>query len=188
VKDPAALATLDDLSALMRRARRGDDEAYRRLLGQVAIWLRAVVRRGLASAGRGPAESEDIVQEALLAVHLKRETWDPSRPVGPWLRAIARHKLADHLRRRGFHDHVDIDDWADAPELAVETETPDVIDSRRLLASLPERQRAIVREISLEGHSAADVAARLGMTEGAVRVALHRALKALAAFYRREQP
>ena len=182
------MAAPDDLSALMRLARQGDDEAYRRLLGQVAVWLRAVVRRGLVSAGRGPAESEDVVQETLLAVHLKRETWDPSRPIGPWLRAIARHKLADHLRRRGFHDHVDIDEWSNAPELAVEVETPAAIDSRRLLASLPERQRTIVQEISLEGHSAADVAARLGMSEGAVRVALHRALKALAAFYRREQP
>ena len=182
------MAAPDDLSALMRLARQGDDAAYRRLLGEVAVWLRAVVRRGLVSAGRGPAESEDIVQETLLAVHLKRETWDASRPIAPWLRAIAHHKLADHLRRRGFHDHVDIDEWSNAPELAVEVETTDGIDSQRMLASLPDRQRTIVQEISLEGHSAADVAARLGMSEGAVRVALHRALKALAAFYRQEQP
>jgi len=182
------LADPDDLSALMRSARQGDDEAYRRLLGRVAIWLRMVVRRGLVSAGRGPTESEDIVQETLLAMHLKRDTWDGQRPIEPWLRAIARHKLADHLRRRGFHDHVDIDDWSNSLEVAVEVEAPAAIDSRRLLDSLPERQRTIVQEISLEGHSAADVASRLGMSEGAVRVALHRALKALAAFYRRERP
>lgn len=172
----------------MRSARRGDDEAYRRLLVRVAVWLRTVVRRGLARTGRGMEESEDIVQETLLAMHLKRDTWDEARPIEPWLRAIARHKLADHLRRRGFRDHVDIDDWSNAPELAVDAEAPAVVDSQRLLASLPERQRAIVRGISLEGRSAADVASRLGMSEGAVRVALHRALKALAAFYRRELP
>lgn len=172
----------------MRLARQGDEEAYRRLLVRVAVWLRVVVRRGLVSAGRGPAESEDIVQETLLAMHLKRDIWDASRPVEPWLHAIARHKLADHLRRRGFHDHVDIDDWSNALEVSVDVEAPAAIDSRRLLESLPERQRTIVQEISLEGHSAADVAARLGMSEGAVRVALHRALKALAAFYRREKP
>lgn len=172
----------------MRSARQGDDEAYRRLLGRVAIWLRMVVRRGLVSAGRGPAESEDIVQETLLAMHLKRDTWDERRPIEPWLRAIARHKLADHLRRRGFHDHVDIDDWSNSLKVAVEVGAPAAIDSRLLLDSLPERQRTIVREISLEGRSAADVASRLGMSEGAVRVALHRALKALAAFYRREHP
>jgi RNA polymerase sigma-70 factor (ECF subfamily) len=182
------LAGLDDLSALMRSARQGDDDAYRRLLGRVAVWLRVVVRRGLVSAGRGPAESEDIVQETLLAVHLKRDSWDESRPIEPWLYAIARYKLTDHLRRRGFHDHVDIDDWSNSLQVAVEVETPAAIDSRRLLESLPERQRAIVQQISLEGRSAAEVAAGLGMSEGAVRVALHRALRALAAFYRRERP
>jgi len=140
------------------------------------------------SAGRGPAESEDIVQESLLAIHLKRDSWDESRPIEPWLRAIARHKLTDHLRRRGFHDHVDIDDWSNSLEVAVDVEAPAVVDSRLLLESLPERQRVIVHQISLEGRSASDVAARLGMSEGAVRVALHRALKTLAAFYRREHP
>ena len=170
----------------MRAARQGNDEAYRRLLVRVAVWLRVVVRKGLARAGRGPAESEDIVQEALLAMHLKRETWDEARPIEPWLRAIARYKLADHLRRRGFHDHVDIDEWSNSLAVAIEVEAPAAIDSRKLLDSLPQRQRTIVQEISLEGRSAADVASRLGMSEGAVRVALHRALKALATFYRRQ--
>ena len=55
------------------------------------------------------------MQETLLAMHLKRDTWDEAQPLEPWLRAIARHKLADHLRRRGFRDHVDIDDYADSP-------------------------------------------------------------------------
>ena len=182
------MADLNDLSALMRSARQGDDEAYRRLLGEVAVWLRVVVRRGLVLTGRGAADCEDIVQETLLAMHLKRDTWDETQPIEPWLRAIARYKLADHLRRGGWHDHVDIADWEDSLELAVDVEAPTVIDSRRLLDSLPERQRRIVQEISLEGQSAAAVASRLGMSEGAVRVALHRALKAMAAFYRRGGP
>ncbi len=172
----------------MRSARRGDDQAYRDFLVRVSLRLRAMARRGLAAAGRGPAESEDIVQEALLAIHLKRDSWDEHRPIEPWLAAIARYKLADHLRRRGYRDHVDIDDWADSLAVAVEEDAPAAIDSRRLLGSLPDRQRRIVEQISLEGHSASDVASRLGMTEGAVRVALHRALKALAAFYRKESP
>ena len=146
------------------------------------------MRRGLVAAGRGIGDSEDIVQETLLAMHLKRETWDEAQPIGPWLRAIARHKLVDHLRRRGFHDHLDIDDYADSPQAAVEIDSAAGIDSRQMLASLPERQRRIVEEMSLEGRPAADVAARLGMSEGAVRVALHRALKALAAIYRRDRP
>ena len=120
-------------------------------------------------------------------MHLKRDTWDETQSLEPWLRAIARHKLADHLRRRGFRDHVDIDDYANSLEAAVDV---DAIRNDRLPAaagSLPERQRRIVEEISLEGRRAADVAARLGMSEGAVRVSLHRALKALAASYRRDR-
>ena len=179
------MADPTDLSALMRRARQGDDEAYRRLLGHVSLWLRAVVRRGLLAAGRGPADCEDVVQEALLAMHLKRDTWDETQPIEPWLRAIARYKLIDHLRRRGFHDHLDIDDYAD--EIAVTADADAAVDSGALLASLPERQRRIVEEISLEGRRAAEVAERLGMSEGAVRVTLHRALKALATAYRRGQ-
>lgn len=168
----------------MRLARQGDDEAYRRLLLLVAAWLRAVVRRGLVAAGRSTADAEDVVQETLLAMHLKRDTWDATQPVEPWVRAIARHKLVDHLRRRGFHDHLDIDALAGSLPAAGAPDAAAAIDSQRLLAGLPERQRRIVEEISLEGRRAAEVAARLGMSEGAVRVALHRALKALAAAYR----
>jgi RNA polymerase sigma-70 factor (ECF subfamily) len=171
----------------MRSARQGDDEAYRRLLGLVSLWLRSVIRRGLAAAGRSEADCEDVVQETLLAMHLKRGTWDDSQPLEPWLRAIARHKLVDYLRRRGFRDHVDIDDYANSPEAAVSEDASATLDSRRLLAGLPERQRRIVEEMSLEGRPAAEVAVSLGMSEGAVRVSLHRALKALAACYRRDR-
>lgn len=118
-------------------------------------------------------------------MHLKRDTWDETQPLEPWLRAIARHKLVDHLRRRGYRDHVSIDDQVDC---LVATSDPDAdarSDSRRLLEGLPDRQRRIVEEISLEGRRAAEVAVRLGMSEGAVRVTLHRALKALAAVYRK---
>ena len=181
------MADPDELSALMRLARQGDDEAYRRLLLLLAAWLRAVVRRGLVAAGRGPADCEDVVQETLLAMHLKRDTWDEAQPIGPWVRAIARHKLLDHLRRRGFHDHLDIDDHIESLALSDEPDADTAIDSQRLLAGLPPRQRRIVEEISIEGRRAAEVARLLGMSEGAVRVALHRALKALAAAYRRGQ-
>ncbi len=181
------MADPSDLAAMMRLARQGDDDAYRQLLARVSVWLRLVVRQGLATAGRSAADCEDVVQETLLAMHLKRETWDETQPLEPWLRAIARHKLIDHLRRRGVHDHVDIDDCLDLPETAAAPDPAAGIDSRRLLATLPERQRRIVEGISMEGRRAAEVAQTLGMTENAVRVALHRALKALATVYRRDR-
>jgi RNA polymerase sigma-70 factor (ECF subfamily) len=181
------LADQGDLSTLMRLARQGNEEAYRQLLGRVSLWLRNVVRRGLVAAGRSAADCEDVVQETLLAMHLKRDTWDETQPLEPWLRAIARHKLTDHLRRRGFRDHVRIDDRIECLAVAVDPDADARTDSRRLLESLPDRQRRIVEEISLEGRRAAEVAVRLGMSEGAVRVTLHRALKALAAVYRKGQ-
>jgi len=182
------LSSSKDLAALMRSARGGDEEAYRRLLGHLAVWLRGVARRGLVRAGLGVEESEDIVQDTLLAMHLKRDTWDDGQPLEPWLRAIAHHKLVDHLRRRGFREHLDIDEHADtlaAPQAAEESAS---VDARQLLQGLPGRQRTIVEAISIEGHSARDVGQRLGMSEGAVRVTLHRALKKLAVAYRRGQP
>lgn len=178
------MSTPGDLSTLMRAARRGDDDAYRRLLTAVAAWLRGIARRGLATAGRGIDDSEDIVQETLLAMHLKRDTWDETQPIEPWLRAIAHHKLVDHLRRRGFAPHVDIEDLADTLAAPDGGDADGAADARHLLSGLPERQRRIVESISMEGESAREVGVRLGMSEGAVRVALHRALKALATAYR----
>jgi RNA polymerase sigma-70 factor (ECF subfamily) len=185
---PHALSSSKDLSALMRAARGGDDAAYRLLLGRVAVWLRSVARRGLVRAGYGVEDSEDIVQETLLALHLKRDTWDEQQPLEPWLRAIAHHKLVDQLRRRGFREHVDIDDHAETLASPQTAEPGASADARQMLSCLSERQRHIVEAISIEGFSARDVGVRLGMSEGAVRVALHRALKLLAAVYRGQRP
>ena len=170
----------------MRAARQGDAAAYRRLLLDVAVWLRTVARRSLSAAGRPGEDCEDIVQETLLAMHLKRDTWDDTQPLAPWLRAIARHKLVDHLRRRGFTDHVDIDDHIDVLA-APAAEEGSAIDAGRMLAALPVRQREIVQGISIEGRSAGELGNQLGMSEGSVRVTLHRALKALAVIYRKDR-
>jgi RNA polymerase sigma factor (sigma-70 family) len=98
----------------------------------------------------------------------------------PWVRAIAQNKLIDNLRRRGRRVHVPIDDVSDALAVNEESAVSDGIDAERILAKLQGRQRDIVQAISIEGATARQVADRLGMTEGAVRVALHRALKSIA--------
>jgi RNA polymerase sigma-70 factor, ECF subfamily len=170
----------EDLSTLMRAANRGDASAYRRLLDALASSLRAGARRGLARAGRGPEDAEDIVQETLLAIHLKRHTWDESQPLEPWVRAIAHHKLVDGLRRRGFRQHLPIEDYEEILSVPAEPVALSAVECAELLSRLPGRQRQIVQAISIEGRSAREVGDRLGMTEGAVRVALHRALKGLA--------
>ncbi|MBI1204192.1 MAG: sigma-70 family RNA polymerase sigma factor [Rhodopseudomonas sp.] len=165
---------------MMRAANRGDAESYERLLRQIAAALRPVVRRGLARAGRSGADIEDIVQEVLLAVHLKRHTWDDARPIEPWIHAIARYKVIDALRRRDGNFDLPIEDFAET--LAAEEETPRLSsgEAERHLARLPEGQRAVVSAIAVEGAAIAEVAVRLNMSVGAVRVALHRGLAALA--------
>ncbi len=178
------MSSSQDLSALMRSTRAGDEAAYRQLLGLVAVWLRGVARRGLVRAGLGVEDSEDIVQETLLAMHVKRDTWDESQPLELWLRAIAHHKVIDHLRRRGFREFVDLDEQAETLAAPAGPDEGTTADARQMLSALPERQRVIVQAISIEGHSAGDVGRKLGMSEGAVRVALHRALKLLAQSYR----
>lgn len=175
----------EDLTQLMQAANRGDAAAYRRLLDRLAPWLRGIVRRSLAQMNRGPEEAEDIVQETLIAIHLKRQTWDERQPLEPWARAIAHHKLVDALRRRGMREHVDIDDVAEVLGTPAPQEEAAGGDLARLLATLGERQRRVVEAIAIEGRSAREVAVELGASEVAVRVALHRALKALAAAYRR---
>src|SRR5258708_22530525 len=147
----------------MRLARSGDDEAYRRLLIHVAVWLRGVARRGLVRAGRSVEDGEDIVQETLLVMHLKRDSWDATQPLEPWLRAIARHKLIDHLRRKGFRNHVDIDEHAGTLAAPQPAEAGAPAGAPQMLFSLPELPRLIVRAIPIVVHSARADRRRLGL-------------------------
>jgi RNA polymerase sigma-70 factor, ECF subfamily len=170
---------------LMRAGLAGDAASYRRLLAGIAPFVRAVVRRSFVRGGLGSVDVEDVVQDVLLAVHLKRHTWDPALPLAPWLGAVTRHKAIDAFRRGGLRQHVgQIVDRHHHPHAAA----PEPVrgDTARMLAALPERAERIVRAIALEERTAADVGRELGMSETAVRVALHRALKALAAKFRGE--
>src|SRR5215472_17629475 len=132
----------------MRSAISGDSAAYHRLLKAITPVLRAAARRGLSRAGQGVDQAEDIVQEILLAVHLKRHTWDANAPFAPWLFAIARNKLIDALRRRGKRVFVNIDDFAEtlADQPAQETASPTEVAAQ--LQSLPARQREVLQSIA----------------------------------------
>ncbi|MCR8723048.1 sigma-70 family RNA polymerase sigma factor [Frigidibacter sp. ROC022] len=166
----------DRWADLLRRANRGDRAAYAQVLGEIAPVLRRVVQA--RSPGRAE-EVEDVLQEVLLAVHAKRHTWRETEPVTPWLYAIARYKAADAGRRRRGGNSVPIDDLA---EVLPDESFGEVMAGRdlgRMLAGIDDRSAGIVRALAVEGNSAAEVGARLGMTEGAVRVAYHRAMTRL---------
>lgn len=175
-------------AAWMQAGISGDAVAYRRFLVTITPHLRSVARYRCRKFGASDGDAEDVVQEVLLAIHLKRGTWDQSRPIGPWIAAIVRNKLINTLRRRGRQVIVPIEDVIDT--LGTEEHADDLPpgDMDSLLAKLNGPQRTIVQSISIDGSSVRETARKLGMTEGAVRVALHRALKKLAAFYRSQIP
>jgi len=177
-----------DLDKLMRAANRGDADAYRHLLRLLAPLLRVFSRRALLRPGTSTEDVEDIVQETLLAMHLKRHTWIETQPLLPWVRAIAHNKLVDHLRRSGRGQHVPIDAFEDLLVADEATSAANGLDAEIAIEKLKGRQRDVVVAISLEGRSAREVGERLGMTEGAVRVVLHRALRSLSKALRTDQP
>jgi RNA polymerase sigma-70 factor (ECF subfamily) len=168
-------------ASLLNAANAGDAGAYRRLLLQVTPVLRAFARRGLARASLSDTDAEDVVQETLLAIHLKKQTFDGTAQAGPWILAIARHKMIDTLRRRGRRLDIPIDEFSEL--LASAESEPDMLIAGvdRHLDNLAPGQRKVLRAIAVDGASIDEAAARLSMTKGAVRVALHRGLAALAA-------
>ena len=176
----------DEWTGLMRSTMAGDNAAYHRLLKAVTPVLRAASRRGLTRAGQSPDQAEDIVQDILLAVHLKRHTWDVNAPFAPWLFAIARNKLIDALRRRGKRVFVNIDDFAETLPEQPKAETASAAEVTAQLNTLPQRQREVLQSIAVESASIKDTAKKFAMSEGAVRVALHRALASLTAKLREQ--
>ncbi len=164
-----------ELAGLLSAAIAGDEKAYAGFLVRVAALVRGFVRRRT----QGGIDPEDVVQETLLAIHLKRHTWREDAPVLPWVYAISRYKLIDAFRRRGRRIEVDVDDFADSIAQP-EAETLSERDLSRALEGLPPGQRSVVSAISVDGRSIGETAGQLGMSEGAVRVALHRGLAAIA--------
>ena len=165
---------------LMDQSLEGNTEAYQRLLVLLTVSVRNAVRGRARFAG---IEAEDVVQEVLLALHLKRNTWVRGTPISPWVAAIARNKIVDALRRRGRRAEVPLEDVLETLCTEETYGEEQAHDLERALGKLNPRQREVVRAVSLEGHTALEVAERLQMTEGAVRVTLHRSLKVLAATF-----
>ena len=166
-----------ELKVLMIASLGGDAGAYRALLGDLRLRLAAYFHRRLR---RDADDVEDLVQDSLIAIHTRRETWDRDQALTPWVYAIARYKLIDHYRRAGRRVMVPLDDLPG--ELRAE-DVSAAADARRdvdtALAGLPERTRRLLRDLKIQELSVAETAARAGMSEGAVKVAAHRGLRTL---------
>lgn len=158
----------------------GDAVAYQAFLKDMSAHLRAFFKRRLVSL---PDEIEDLVQETLLALHNQRHTYQSSQPLTAWVHAIARYKLIDLFRSRGSRESLH-DPLEDDLQLFAASDT-DACDARRdlgcLLGQLPDNQRLPIVHMKLEGLSVIETAEATGMSESAVKVGVHRGLKALAA-------
>ena len=160
----------------MVAAQAGDRSAQTQLLTTLAGRLRAYFTRRLAGDS---SQAEDLVQETLLAIHLKRATFDPRQNFTPWAYAIARYKLIDFVRRSGGRRDIPLEDAgelfaADNPEEGAVQRDVGV-----LIARLPARQQALLRDVKLRGYSMEEAATRAGMSVTAVKVSVHRAMKRL---------
>lgn len=165
------------LDALMVAAQRGDEVAYRALLKALAVALRGFFSRRLGA----DAAVEDLVQDTLIAIHERRGTYDPDRPFAAWFFAIARYKLIDHLRAARRTAAVSAEALETVADEDRETATSARLDLERLMEALPERTRDLMRTVKIEGRSVAEASHASGLSPVAIRVLLHRAVKAMSA-------
>lgn len=171
-----------ELRALMKASLAGDAPAHHALLNRLAANLRAYYKARLARIGRSATEAEDLTQEALMAIHTRRHTYDPAEPLTPWVYAIARYKLIDHLR----HTRASMTDLPieDAEQLMAHDDyagAESTSDMAKLLNGLPEKMRRAIQAVKLDGLSVVEAASQCGMSESAVKVNVHRGMKALVA-------
>lgn len=159
----------------MQASLTGDARAHRALL----VALLPVLRRYFARKVSNDADVDDLVQMTLIAVHERRDTYDPARPFSPWLFAVARYKMVDQFRRT--RSHVGLDDIG---EIADEHDFGEAVTARldveAQLATLTAKQAAAVRATRIEGLSVAEAAERDGISQSDVKISVHRGLKALA--------
>ena len=183
VADP--LDTRDEaFRLLMQQAQAGDAEAYATLLQHVTVRVRQMVRarrRGLSHE-----HVEDLAQDVLMSLHAARATYDPDRPFGPWLSAIVRYRLVDAARRygrQGAHEVAVADPTVTFGERAANTEADGTQGDAESLAeaiqALSPGQRQAIELLKLQEMSLKEASAATGLSQGALKLATHRAMTAL---------
>jgi len=165
----------------MRAAQQGDAAAYAEVLRLCVPLIKRVVNSGRHFG----LETDDIVQDVLISLHSVRHTYDPDRPFAPWLASITRHRVIDAQRRRS---RIDKNETA-VPEIP-ETFSGDQANwdvegrgdpklLKRAIEDLPAGQRQAVELLKLKEMSLKEASVASGMSIAALKVAMHRGLKAL---------
>jgi RNA polymerase sigma factor (sigma-70 family) len=165
--------------AMMIAAQGGDASSYHHLLSEVAVWLRRYYARRLP-----PAVIDDAIQDTLVAIHEKRHTYDPTRPFGAWLAAIARYKWIDALRSLKMKPTEALDD--DIPVADHEEAITSAWSLERLLATLKPGQSQVIRLVKLQGLSIEEASKATGQSAPLVKVNIHRGLERLRSLVRSE--
>lgn len=154
----------------------GNSTAYRTLLDELSRLLKQYFMRRLYSGGI--TDAEDLVQEVLLAIHTRRITYNRDLALLPWVNGIAHHKLVDHFRRQGKNAASPIDEYFPAQDEVGATDAR--LDVDRMLNDLPGCTAGLIRSVKIEGRSIDDTAHLSGLSQSAVKVAIHRGLAKLA--------
>lgn len=156
-------------SGLMKAAQKGDAMRYRQLLEELRPWLKRYFGTRLP-----PAMVDDAVQDTLFALHAKRNSYDATRPFGPWLVAIARYKWIDRLRalRKSAAQPVGEDLAVEDHGAAVQSATT----LEKLLSELKPAQAEVIRLVKMHGFSIEEASARTGQSASLVKVNIHRGI------------
>lgn len=167
-----------ELKVLMLAGLAGDARAHQQLLAAAASRLRSYYARRL---GGDAPDLEDLVQETLIAIHQRRESYNSALPFTAWLHAIAKYKLVDHYRRAGVRRHVELDDIGDlAAENGFESALA-AIDIDRMLGQLPPKHRQAIMLTRIDGYSVDEASRMTGQSASAIKIGVHRGLKKLTA-------
>lgn len=167
-----------DFAELMQKTLQGNKAAYSALLNETRRILRPYIAKRIFQA----QDAEDVMQEILIAIHKVKHTYDGNRPYLPWAYAIANYKIQDRLRKLysdPLKNSADLIVAENNPEENVTESGLAYEDIAKEVEKLPQKQAKILSLMHKDGYTAKEVAAKIGMTESAVKVAAHRAYKVL---------
>ena len=156
---------------LMQKAQQGDNLAYKHLLQLLAPVIKKYLMRRLFDQDA----AEDITQEALIAIHRARHTYQPELPFDRWLYSITRHKMIDVFRKK-YRDQQNNIEFETFLPILTNSISEDDADVQKALDQLPAKQKELIKLAKVDGYTALEIGLKVGMTETAVKVSIHRSL------------
>ena len=178
LKNERGIAAESRWSQLLASAQLGDAEAYRLFLTSIMPFVHALARKHSWSEDM----AADIVQDVLLTVHRVRHTYEPGRPVKPWLAAIASRRSIDAIRRRGrlssreVHNEPAYETYAD-PQANKEESGDAARTLAQMTSGLSPGQKEALELLKVQEMSLAEASAASGQSVASLKVNVHRAIK-----------